>query len=112
MKNQNIISYNVIIYDPNKRRMAYYDIMPYLVNCYEQVTKAERPNTFEEFKQFIVDESRYQWWSRCEYEIVLTSWPNGLCEEKWDVHKQVMMNLDIITKVFMENINNLQNNGR
>ncbi len=107
MKNKNIISYNVITYDFNRRYMVHYDIMPYLISCYESVTKAEHPKTFEEFKQFIIDESRYQWWSRCEYEVIISSWLGQQVEEKWDVHKQVMMNIDVVTKVFMENIANL-----
>lgn len=87
--------------------MVYYDIMPYLISCYESVMKAEHPKTFEEFKQFIIDESRYQWWSRSEYEVIISSWLGQQVEEKWDVHKQVMMNIDVVTKVFMENIANL-----
>ena len=47
----------------------------------------------------------YQWWSRCEYEIILESWPNTNVNEKWDVHRQVMMNIDIITSMLMNNVN-------
>ena len=99
-------SFNVIIYDPNLRKFVEYDIMPYLIRTYNE--KKERketlPKTFDEFKNFVKSESQYQFWSRCEYEIILIDWPCQKNHEKWDVYKQIMMNLDIVTKILMENI--------
>ena len=46
----------------------------------------------------------YQWWARCEYEIILSDWPCQKVEEKWDIYRQIMLNIDIITDVFIENI--------
>ena len=99
-------SFNVIIYDPNLREFDKYDIMPYLIRTYnEKKEKKETlPETFDEFKNFVKNESQYQFWARCEYEILLIDWPCQKNHEKWDVYKQIMMNLDIVTKVFMENI--------
>lgn len=96
-------NFNVIVYDFNKRDFIPYDVMPYLVRCYNKASN--KPKTFEGFKKFIEGESKYQWWSRCEYEIILESWPNTNVNEKWDVHRQVMMNIDIITSVLMDNVN-------
>ena len=99
-------SFNVIIYDPNLREFVKYDIIPYLIRTYNK--KKERketlPETFDEFKNFVKSESQYQFWARCEYEIILIDWPCQQKYEKWDVYKQIMMNLDIVTKVFMENV--------
>ena len=99
-------SFNVIIYDPNLKEFVKYDIIPYLIRTYNK--KKERketlPKTFDEFKNFVKSESQYQFWARCEYEIILIDWPCQKKYEKWDVYKQIMMNLDIVTKVFMENI--------
>lgn len=96
--------FNVIVEDINRREFESYDIIPYLVKCYK-VSK-EKPKTLEEFKKFIKSESMYQWWSRCEYEIILKSWPTGKVEKKVDVHWQVMMNLDIIAEIVMEEVTN------
>lgn len=96
-------NFNVIVYDFNKQDFIPYDVMPYLVRCYNKASN--KPKTFEEFKKFIERESKYQWWSRCEYEIILESWPNTNVNEKWDVHRQVMMNIDIITSILMDNVN-------
>lgn len=95
--------FNVIIYDFNSKKMVPYDIIPYLVRCYDKSN--DKPSTFEELKDFIIKESKYQWWSRCEYEIILSDWPNDKDREKWDVYKQITMNIDIITQIFINTIN-------
>lgn len=96
--------FNVINYNINTNKMEKYDIFPHLINCYKNKKKKDRPVTFEEFREFIKIESLYMWWSRCEYEIILSDWPNKSYSEKWDIHKQVMMNLDVITKLFMDKV--------
>lgn len=95
--------FNVIIEDINSRKFIPYDVIPYLVQCYYE--EKDRPGTIEEFKTFIERRSMYRWWSRCEYEIVLQSWPKGDVEEKIDVHQQVMMNIDIIAEILMKEVN-------
>jgi len=121
--------YNVIVYNFNSKEFESYNIIPYLLDCYNKVEN--KPKTFKEFKKFIKDNSIYQWWGRCEYEIILSPWPyttspserydkkgeddveawkehwkEHLNEcEKIDVHYQVMMNIDVITKLFIEIVN-------
>ena len=124
--------FNVITYNINSKEFESYNIIPHLLDCYNK--KKNKPKTFDEFKEFIKGESMYQWWSRCEYEIILSPWPyttspserydkkgendieawkehwkKHLKEcEKIDVHDQVMMNLDVITQIFIECVKNEQ----
>lgn len=120
--------FNVIRHDFNNKEFVPYNIIPYLVFQYK--IKRDKPKTFDEFKEFVKNESMYQWWSRCEYEVILSPWPYtsspserydkkgendveawkehwkkhlGECE-KIDIHYQVMMNLDVITTLVMESI--------
>lgn len=95
-----MIDFNVICEDNGK--VIPYNIMPYLIDRYKG--KKNKPKTFDEFKEFIKSESLYQWWARCEYEIIITDWPSRRVEEKWDIHKQVLMNIDIITEILMKNV--------
>ena len=44
------------------------------------------------------------YYGRCEYEIILAGWPNQDTQSKWDIHKQLMMNLDIVTEILMDNV--------
>lgn len=105
-------SFNVIVYDFNKKKFVLSDIIPYLVDTYNKRVENHKkypdvdyykiPKTFSEFKEFVKNESQYQFWSRCEYEIILVDWPSQTIEEKWDVFDQIMMNLDVITKIIIE----------
>ncbi len=101
-------SFYVINEDFNQKKMIPYDIMPYLIDCYNEIEK--KPKTFDEFKKFIQSKGMYMWWSRCQYEIILSDWPNQSFQEKWDIYKQVVMNLDIITQILIDNIN--EENGK
>lgn len=96
-------SFYVIVYDFNHKTFVSYDIIPYLKKCYCEVK--DKPETLEEFKNFVESQSMYQWWSRCEYKIILSDWPNQRQQKKIDVHYQIMTNLDTVTKVLMESIN-------
>lgn len=93
--------YNVITYDFNSRKFEKYDVIPYFLGAYEKMKKSKRPKTFEDFKKFVQGESMYQFWARCEYEVILMSWPGQDKTEKIDVHYQIMQNLDLVTEIVM-----------
>lgn len=125
--------FNVINFDFNAQKFVAYNVIPYFVREYhEQIERYNAakleleeaktedeikiaksnldywkvPVTFDEFKQFIKDRAQYQFWSRCEYEIILVDWPCQKTEEKWDVYDQIMMNLDVVTRLVVESITN------
>lgn len=95
-------SFNVVCEDFNRRKIVPYDVIPYFVGAYNEAE--EKPVTFDEFKQFVKNESMYMFWSRCEYEVIICGWPNEDMKEKWDIHRQIMMNLDTVTSLVMESI--------
>ena len=133
--------FNVINYNFNARKFEPYDVIPYLVHAYNNRVEKHNelpeeeywkvPQTFDEFKEFVQKESQYQFWSRCEYEIILSPWPYVSAPnegydtskendveawkehwkkhldscDKWDVYQQIMMNLDLVTKTLMEELN-------
>lgn len=91
-------SFNVIVFNFNTKKFEPYDVIPYLYKM-----AIEKNPT--DIKEFIKDESLYKWWSRCEYEIILSDWPPSGYEEKWDVYDQVMMNINIIVDIINEILN-------
>ena len=97
-----LIPFNVICYSSITDKFEAYDIMPHLISVYNR--KEQKP---EDIRKFIIEESMCQWWSRCEYEMIIKDWPCNTIEEKWDVHKQVMMNLDVVTQIFKVNISKM-----
>jgi len=70
----------------------------------KKLDDTKMPQTFEEFKTFIDGEAFHQFWSRCEYEVIVTGWPQQKREHKMDVYEQIKTNLDTITKVFIDYI--------
>ena len=96
------MEYNVIIQDFNKKEFVSYNIFPYLTQEYKASRK--KPKNYTEFKDFIKREAMRQWWSRCEYEVILCGWPNTDTNKKVDVYWQIMMNIDIITELFIRHI--------
>ena len=97
---RNIKPYKVISWDFNSDNIEYYDIMPFLIDSYKRIKK-NKPKTFDEIKEFIINESRYRFWSRCEYEVIITGWPKQKREVKIDIFNQIMKNIDVITTHFM-----------
>lgn len=97
-------SFNVIYEDINSRRIVPYNVIPYFVEKYKECKrrKKECPKTVKDFTEFIKKESAYSFWARCEYEIIISGFPNTEIAEKWDIHRQVMMNISIITQIVME----------
>lgn len=109
MKKKEIIitPFYVIHYEINRREFEKYDVMPYLMRCYEESKDndyEETPKTFEQFKEFVKRKSMYMYWARCEYEIILSDWPPSGKEKKVDVHWQLMLNHDLVTRILMENV--------
>lgn len=100
-----MIEYNVCIYNSNLKQFESYNVIPYFYNQYNKIPKSQKPKTFNQFKWFLIKEARYQFWARCEYEIVLKSWPNGDTSKKYDVYDQIKLNINSITKLFMSFIN-------
>lgn len=111
----------VLMWDFNGDNIEHYDVLPYLRNCYKDTLKQSKkksvqksqelmeyykvPNTKEEFKKFIENKSCYQFWSRCEYEMICHGWPVQKNDYKIDVHEQIMMNVDTIADILMEEFN-------
>lgn len=105
-----MIEYKVITWNFSTDRVEHYDIMPYLYRKLEEKRKKKQITlkdlTLERLKEFIDNESKYQFWARCEYEVILSSWPpreNGH-EHKMDVYEQIHMNLDNIAKLMYDDL--------
>lgn len=109
MKKRNPTPFNVIVQDINRQEFGAYDIMPYLMNCWESEKKSkprarELPTDLKGLHQWIDRRLMYQYWSRCEYEVIVQGWPNQSNEQKIDVYWQAKMNLPLITQVFIDNM--------
>ena len=90
--------WNVYIDDFNAKRIKIYNIFEhdaFIVDCNTAWKKYK--NDFSKFEESVKRSLTYFFWSKCEYEIILSDLFE--CEkfkkEKIDVYKQVMLNWNI-----------------
>ena len=100
-----MLEFNVIVYDFNTKKFVPYNVFTYLEREYKEYPPKDKSKA--SLKTWILEKSRYMFWSRCEYEIVLTPWPpNEKISEKIDVFEQIEMNIDVITDMFYNKYKN------
>ena len=99
-------SFNVMNWDFNSDSLVEYDVLPYFRECYKELNKNKRPVTIDDWKEFVKSKGMYQYWGRCEYEMIVTGWPQQKREIKVDVWQQIEMNIDVIVDILMEEFNN------
>jgi hypothetical protein len=105
MKKRTITPFYVINENINAKEFDKYDVMPYLISCYNEAKrKKTNPTTFDEFKEFVKSNSMYMYWSRCQWELLLVDFPCEKIKRKIDVHFQIMMNIDVIVGILMDNV--------
>lgn len=88
------IAWYAYIENPNRRSIEEYNIFEhggFRQDCEKYLKEC---NDIQSFSEKVKGSLRYYFWSRCEYEIVLTGWP---CPEytkdrKIDIYQQVMLN--------------------
>lgn len=98
-----MVQFYVINWDINRDELYHHDIIPYLYSEIERKRKrekiAKKDLTYEWLRKTIEDSSRYMYWSRYQYEVIVHAWPAYRNDHKMDIHEQIMMNLDNITEL-------------
>lgn len=99
MKNK----FNVVV--ENNQRYEPYDILGYLGRVWGELKPSQKNKALLDLQGWIDSELKYQFWSRCEYEILLLPWPPGPNDKakKVDVYDQCLLNLEVITRLFAQN---------
>ena len=93
------LEWNVFLYDGCRSKAE-----PRKFNIFDNINFRERVEellatpelTREEIEEEVRAAARWQFWSRCQYEFILLSWPTGEKETgyKMDVFEQLEMNWD------------------
>ena len=106
MKNK--LVYNVYQEDINNRSIVVRNIFDNssFLNMIWEAKKAFGED-FSAFSEKVKNALMYFYWSKCEYEIILSGWPpkDDFKKKKIDVYEQVMLNWDLFIKYLWENKN-------
>ena len=98
--------WNVFRYDINKREIITYNIFNHggFVEDIEKMRKNKI--TSVDFKDRLKQVLMYYFWAKCEYEVVISSFPpdENSKDEKVDIYSQVMLNFDVFCYYVYSNI--------
>lgn len=100
------MKWNVYYHDINRRKMTTFNIFNHygFRRAVKEAIKKYRKK--DEFIEQLRKELMYFFWSKSEYEIVITPWVGGDREkeaEKIDIYEQIMMNYDIFSEYVWKN---------
>lgn len=103
-----MIEYRVINWDTNKDDIEHMDIMPYLYGWVKREMKKQKIKRADLDIEWLEGEinraSRYMYWARCQYEVIVHAWPANKKDHKMDVYEQIKMNIKNITKLMYDDL--------
>lgn len=101
-------TFKVLCWNITRDEHEFYDVLPYFQREIDSLLKKRRIRkkdiTKDWLKDFVMKEAKYQFWARCEYEIIVSGWPVHENQEKLDVYDQIAANFDAVTDLLYENI--------
>ena len=115
MKNKTAkIEWYALYYNINSRKLESINIISrkLIEDVYKQIKSGKITNK-SNLREYLRKEFMYRYWSRSEYEILVTDWPpvtKEIDKESWvseksltkiDIYDQIKDNLDNITDLFI-----------
>ena len=99
------MEWNVYRYAFNSHKLKAYNIFDHAFFRNDCVTSARKNKDNDEvFLKDVKSSLMYYFWSKCEHEIVISSFPpREDVEEKIDVYSQVMLNWDRFSEYILAN---------
>lgn len=97
-------TWNVWNWSFNHDDLETYDVGYRFVLAVDQARPGELPTTLEELDGFLLSEARYCFWAKCEYEMIVTGWPQQKNERKVDIYGQLRLNWDRFVSAFWDEV--------
>ena len=89
-----LIEWYVYYYDSNAQKIIKWNVFNHgTFNKEVDKLLREKP-TKEEFIDKLKRQLMYYFWSKCQYEIILSPWTGQADNIKIDIYDQIMMNFD------------------
>ena len=90
-----MLEWNVYVSDFNSKKIETHNVFEhgrFWDDCCKNWKKNKADK--EAFAEQLRRDLMYYYWSKCEWEVVVQSWPSGRGEMKIDVYDQIMLNWD------------------
>lgn len=105
-----VLTWNVFIGNFNTQRIEPYNVFRhggFLKACRDDFREWYHKlgaTDLDKLRAMIQRELQYYFWSKCEWEIVLSGWPpsDRFQDEKIDVYRQIMLNFPIFFSYLWE----------
>ena len=97
-------TWNVLNWDFNSDKLEVYDVGYRFVNAVDSARLSSLPKNYTELDDYLNSEAHYRFWAKCEYEIIITGWPQQKNEAKIDVCTQLRLNWDRFVKAFWDEV--------
>lgn len=89
-----LIEWHVYYHDFNAQKIIKWNIFNHS-SFREEVKTLLNDNSIKtEFSEKLRKSLMYYFWSKCEYEIILSPWAGQADDIKIDIYNQIMMNFD------------------
>lgn len=92
------LKFYVLLFEPNRKEAEMYNIFDNLVVREDILEALKKKISKEDLRETLYRTCKYVFWSRCEYEIVVTGFPIDTKSQKIDAWFQIEPNIDVITE--------------
>lgn len=91
------MEWNVFYHDVNKKQIVTFNIFNHYSFNKSVEKRLKECDDKEEFANGLKSDLMYYFWSKCEYEVIISPWVGSKDTKdiKIDIYRQVMMNWDI-----------------
>lgn len=97
VKNSNL-EWNVFIHDFNSDKIIKYNVLYNVAEKLHKAVKKGQVNDKATLKEWLKNELMYHYWSRCEYEILVSGLFSKANDFKMDAWDQIEINLDNVVE--------------
>lgn len=106
MKKVNL-KWNVLMHDFNSDKIVYHNVLDddYLIDSLKKAIKKEEVVSYDDVKSFLSSKFKARYWSRTEYEILVSGLFDRDKKYKIDIWYQLEMNIDNITEYVINKLN-------
>ena len=103
------MEYKVLYEDSNAKSIEWLNVFNHSRFCSQLMDLLGKNKTQGDFKTELRDICSYNFWSKCEYEVIVSCWPpyERGAREKIDIYDQLMANFTLFADYIWQHKDNL-----